>query len=207
MTILPIEYYRHHDVLYLSRDLLGKCLMTQIGSHLTGGMIIETEAYRGPEDRASHAYNNRRTKRTETMFQQGGVCYVYQCYGIHSLFNVITNEAGIPHAILIRAIKPMFGLEEMLRRRHKKTASDRILTGGPGTLTQALGITTRHNGLLLNKPPIWIEDRGYVVPAEAVKTTARIGIDYAKEDALLPWRFLLTSPESLSRRDNSPRSI
>lgn len=190
MSIIPQEYYLQHDVLFLSRDLLGKFLMTEIDSKLTGGMIIETEAYRAPEDRASHAFGNKRTKRNAPMYCLGGISYVYQCYGIHFLFNVVTNIADIPHAILIRAIKPVIGIETMLARRHKAKA-DRTLAGGPGTLTQALGITLAHNGLPLFGPPVWIEDRGIKVAPEDVVTGPRIGVDYAKEDALLPWRFQL----------------
>lgn len=190
MTVLTPEYYLQHNVLFLSRDLLGKFLMTEIDSVLTGGMIIETEAYRAPEDRASHAYGNKRTKRNAPMFCQGGISYVYQCYGIHFLFNVVTNVADIPHAILIRAIKPLIGIETMLKRRHK-TKVDGTLTGGPGTLTQALGITKAHNGLPLFGPPVWIEDRGVKVTSKMIVTGPRIGVDYAKEDALLPWRFQL----------------
>lgn len=190
MTILPVEYYRHQDVLFLSRDLLGKFLLTKIDSVVTGGMIIETEAYRGSEDRASHAHGNRRTKRTEIMYAEGGICYVYQCYGIHALFNIITNDAEIPHAILIRAIQPLIGVEEMLKRRNKQKI-DKTLAGGPGTLTQALGIAVDHNGLPLTGPPIWIEDRNIVVRPGDIIAGPRVGIDYAGEDASLPWRFQL----------------
>lgn len=192
MKILPLEYYQYHDVLFLSQDLLGKFLMTQIGPIVTGGMIIETEAYRAPEDRASHAFNNRRTKRNDTMFHEGGRGYVYQCYGIHALFNVVTNLAGIPHAILIRAIRPTVGIEEMLRRRHKEKLT-KTIAGGPGTLTQALGINLSHNGCLLTGPLIWIEDRGVTPSPEEILIGPRIGIEYAGEHALLPWRFRLTS--------------
>ncbi|MBA3958512.1 MAG: DNA-3-methyladenine glycosylase [Parachlamydiaceae bacterium] len=186
--MLPREYYLNPDVLFLSRDLIGKYLMTKIGPTVTGGMITETEAYRAPNDRASHAYNNRRTKRTETMFQEGGICYVYKCYGIHSLFNIVTNGEDFPHAILIRAIQPKIGIEEMLKRRHKTEVSSG-LASGPGTLTQALGITTAHNELPLTGPTIWLEDRN--VKIENIKTGPRIGVEYAQEDALLPWRFFL----------------
>lgn len=188
MTVLPLEYYKHDDVLHLSKDLLGKFLLTKIGPVVTGGMIIETEAYRAPEDRASHAYGNRRTKRNAVMYGEGGVSYVYQCYGLHFLFNIVTNEHEIPHAILIRALKPLVGIEEMLKRR-KKSKLDRTLTNGPGTITQALGITKAHNGLPLIGPEIWLEDRGVNVSEEDIVAGPRIGIDYAGEDALLPWRF------------------
>lgn len=188
MTVLPLEYYQHTDVLHLSRDLLGKYLITKIGSTTTGGMIIETEAYRAPEDRASHAYNYRRTKRNEPMYQQGGTSYVYRCYGIHTLFNVVTNDLGVPHAILIRGIYPEIGIQDILKRR-KKIKLDRTVGSGPGNVTQALGITSEHNGLLLTGPPIWIEDRGVIFDPKEVVVGPRVGVDYAGEDALLPWRF------------------
>jgi DNA-3-methyladenine glycosylase len=190
MTLLNLSYYRSNDVLFLSRDLLGKFLLTSFEGQLTGGMIIETEAYRGPEDKASHAFGNRRTKRNEVMFHNGGISYVYLCYGIHSLFNIVTNVENIPHAILVRAIKPSIGLEHMLIRRGKKKLSP-SLTSGPGTLTVALGISTKHNGLSLTGPEIWIEDRGINLPAHEILASPRIGVDYAGEDALLPWRFLI----------------
>ena len=148
MSVLKQEYYQQEDVLYLSRDLLGKILMTRIDDKITGGVIVETEAYRGPEDKASHAYGNRRTKRNEVMYHEGGICYVYRCYGIHTLFNVVTNRKDIPHAILIRAIEPLVNIEEMALRR-KKLKIDSTLTSGPGSVSQALGIDVLHNGLPL----------------------------------------------------------
>lgn len=190
MNILPLHYYANPDVVSLAEDLIGKYLFTDFDQQLTGGMIIETEAYRGPEDRASHAYGNRRTPRNEVMYKQGGVAYVYLIYGIHYLFNVVTNIAEVPHAILIRAIQPEVGIDTMLKRRNKTTI-DKTLTGGPGTLTKALGIDRQHNGSLLTQPPIWIENRGVVIPKEKMIVGPRVGIDYAKEDALLPWRFRL----------------
>lgn len=190
MSTLPAGFYRHSDVVHLSRDLLGKFLMTDFGEGISGGMIIETEAYQGPEDRASHAYNNRRTKRTEVMFHNGGVAYVYLCYGMHHLFNIVTNIEGVPHAVLIRAIRPTDGIDIILARR-KKAKIDKNLTAGPATVTQALGIKTSHNGALLTKPPIWIEDREITVMPDQIKTGKRVGIDYAGKDAHLPWRFQL----------------
>jgi DNA-3-methyladenine glycosylase len=188
MGIIPLTFYKNSDVLYLAKNLLGKYLLTKFEGVVTGGIIMETEAYRGPEDRASHAYGNRRTKRNEAMFQEGGVCYIYIVYGIHLLFNVVTNVAEIPHAILIRAIKPEVGIEEMLKRR-KKTKLDKTLAAGPGSLSQALGIDRSSNGLPLDKPPIWIEDRGIVIKTQDVLMGPRKGIAYAGEDALLPWRY------------------
>lgn len=188
MKLLPSEYYKHSDVLFLSRDLLGKFLMTRIDGVVTGGMITETEAYRGPEDKASHAFGLRRTKRNEAMYNSGGIAYVYCCYGIHALFNVVTNATDIPHAILIRAIVPEVGIPTILKRRKKKSL-DKTTSSGPGTLTQALGISLQHNFAPLTGSTVWIEDRNIQIKEEQISIGPRIGVDYAGEDALLPWRF------------------
>lgn len=184
-VILPRSFYTRVDVVSIARELLGKWLFTKIGnSPITGGIIVETEAYAGAQDKASHAYGNRRTKRTEVMFHEGGVSYVYLCYGIHSLLNVVTHREGIPHAVLIRSIIPKIGIDVIAQRRKGNLP----LASGPGMLCQALGITREHNALDLTQPPIWIEDRGDI-PSEII-STPRIGIEYAQEDALLPWRFI-----------------
>jgi DNA-3-methyladenine glycosylase len=190
---LDASFYERDDVVQIAQDLLGKMLFSTIGGNLTGGIIIETEAYRGAEDRACHAYNNRRTKRTEVMFQRGGLSYVYLCYGIHSLLNVVTNTHGIPHAVLIRGLQPTHGLELMEERRGKKEK----LCAGPGALTQALGITLKHNALALDRPPLWIEESGILIPKSGIVSSPRIGVAYAKEHALLPWRFFLASSSSM----------
>lgn len=187
---LPLEFYLQEDVVQVSRDLLGKYLFTHFQGMLTGGKIIETEAYRGPEDKASHAYGGRRTPRNEVMYHKGGICYVYICYGMHAMFNVVTHREGIPHAILIRAIEPEIGVEVMVSRRKKDTQTP-ALASGPGSLSQALGIAKIHNGLSLLGPHIWIEDRGVLVAESEIISGPRIGIDYAGEDAWLPWRFRL----------------
>lgn len=197
--VLPLDYYLHHDVLFLSRDLLGKVLMTNIDGKITGGIIVETEAYRGPEDRASHASAGRRTNRNEVMYARGGYAYIYLCYGIHNLFNIVTNAKDIPHAILIRAIEPIQGIETMLIRRGKEKLQ-RTLTAGPGALSQALGINLNHNGMLLTGPEIWLEDRGMNYSPEQVVMRPRIGIDYAGEDAFLPWRFCVKGSPWLSKK-------
>jgi DNA-3-methyladenine glycosylase len=188
MTLLPASFYLQDDVLHIARALLGKVLFTRIGGRITGGIITETEAYRGPEDKASHAYNNRRTPRTKTMFQTGGIAYIYTCYGIHQLLNVVTNVKDIPHAVLIRALYPTHGLDAMSKRRNKKPL-DPVLAKGPGSLTQALGITKEHNGIPLDDHPLWIEETSLAIPSHLIQATPRIGIDYAAEHALLPWRF------------------
>ncbi|NOZ08362.1 MAG: DNA-3-methyladenine glycosylase [FCB group bacterium] len=187
-TILPLSFYLREDVLLISRELLGKFLVTRFDGHLTSGMIIETEAYRGPEDRASHAFGNRRTARTEVMFQKGGRAYIYLCYGIHHLFNVVTNVEGTPHAVLIRALQPEDGIETMLDRRGK-TVAITSLCAGPGSLARALGLHYRYSGTPLDGDVIWIEDRGVDPLAEDIVASSRIGVDYAGEDAKLPWRF------------------
>jgi DNA-3-methyladenine glycosylase len=188
-TLINQDYYKTQDVVFLSKDMLGKFLLTSFDGKLTGGMIIETEAYKGPEDKASHAYGNRRTKRNEVMYHNGGICYVYLCYGIHALFNIVTNKIDIPHAILIRAIEPSIGIEHMLDRRGKKKWTH-TLTSGPGSLTVALGIKLSHNGLSVTGPDIWLEDRGIKLEDNQIMATPRIGVDYAGEDAALPWRFI-----------------
>jgi DNA-3-methyladenine glycosylase len=189
--ILPKEFYQREDVVQIARELIGKWLFTQMsGEAITGGIIIETEAYAGAIDKASHAYKNRRTGRTEVMFHAGGVAYIYLCYGMHKLLNVVTNKAGTPHAVLIRAIAPKVGIETMCKRRGKER-SHPALAVGPGALAQALGITRTHNGLSLAAPPLWIEDRKTEVKDEKILAGPRVGIDYAEEDALLPWRFRL----------------
>lgn len=190
MPKLPLSFYRQDDVLDISRQLLGKVLLTNFDNVLTGGMIVETEAYRAPEDRASHAYGMLRTKRNEVMYQSGGVSYVYLCYGLHALFNIVTNQEGIPHAVLIRALEPLIGIEAVLKRRRKDKV-DRSLTGGPGSVAQALSITKLHNGFSLTGSQIWIEDRGIQIPKEEILASPRVGVAYAEEDALLPWRFRL----------------
>lgn len=188
MKPLPLEFYIRDDALTISADLLGKVLMTYIDGVYTGGIITETEAYIGPEDRASHAYAGRRTKRNEVMYQQGGIAYVYRIYGIHAMFNIVTNREEIPHAILIRAIQPIIGIETILKRRGRAEISS-TLAGGPGTLAQALSIDTIHNGLSLLGPNIWLEDHNIKIDEELIVKGPRVGIDYAGEHALLPWRF------------------
>lgn len=189
MKLAP-DFYLRKDVVEISKDLLGKILFTMIDSKLTAGMISETEAYNGVVDRASHAYGGRRTARTEIMYNHGGCSYVYLCYGIHPLFNVVTNDKDIPHAVLIRNIIPVVGIEIMLKRR-KYTIADKTFLTGPGTLTKALGINLSHNGFDLKGNKIWIEDNGMKTSDSAIIATKRIGVESAGKDALLPYRFLL----------------
>lgn len=190
MPKLTASFYRDNDVLTISKALLGKVLVTNFNGEMTAGMIVETEAYRGPEDKASHAHNNKRTPRTETMFKAGGVAYVYLCYGIHHLFNIVTGPINTPHAVLIRALEPIDGIDIMLQRR-KLAKLKSNLSAGPGMLTQALGITTKHDAESLLAKQIWVEDRNFRIPAKKIIAAPRIGIDYAQEYIDLPWRFYI----------------
>lgn len=192
---LPSSYYLHQDVVHLAKDLIGKELFTKINGVVTSGMISETEAYAGIIDKASHAYNNRRTPRTEVIFGEGGNAYVYLCYGIHHLFNIVTHSEGTPHAVLIRGIIPFRGLDVMIHRR-KKTRPSFDLASGPGTVSEALGIKTSMTGTNLNGDQIWLEEAGIMIPEKEILTGPRIGVDYAEEDASLPYRFYLSKERS-----------
>lgn len=185
---LPHSFYLSHDVVELSRQLLGKYLFTYVDGLFTGGYIVETEAYNGVIDKASHAFGNRRTARTETMFAEGGRAYVYLCYGIHEMFNVVTASEGTPHAILIRAIVPTEGIEIMQGRRNMPVLKPNI-TAGPGSVAKALGINRKLNSVFLTGDAIWLEDRGLTFTDEEVYAGPRIGVAYAGDDAFLPYRF------------------
>jgi DNA-3-methyladenine glycosylase len=161
-------------------------------------MIVETEAYAGASDKASHAFGNRRTKRTEVMYAEGGTAYVYLIYGIHHLFNVVTHLAETPHAVLIRAIEPLEGIDIMLKRRKMETLKP-ALTAGPGAMSAALGIRVDHTGYDLQGPDIYIEDRGIKIAAKSIVAGARVGVGYAQEDALLPYRFSISGNEYVSK--------
>ena len=186
---LPKSYYLHPNVVFLAKDLIGKYLFTKIDGQLCGGIITETEAYKGIEDRACHAFGGRRTARNEMMYAQGGVAYVYLCYGIHPLLNVVTNQKDTPDAILIRAIHATHGEELMLKRTGKPQMTPQV-TNGPGKVTKALGIILADNGEPLQNKRIWIEDRGLDLSKTAILNTPRIGVEYAGEDSLLLYRFL-----------------
>jgi DNA-3-methyladenine glycosylase len=190
MKPLPLSFYHGPDVVKIAQALLGKLLITRFGGMETVARIVETEAYKGVVDRASHAYGGRRTQRTEVMFAEGGVAYVYLCYGIHHLFNIVTNRQGIPHAVLVRAVEPLAGLEHMLERRGR-TVSDAALTRGPGSVSRAMGITIQHTGLSLQDEAMFLAEDGYVLRSKEIISTPRIGVDYAGIDAALPYRFFL----------------
>ncbi len=181
-------FYTGADGLTLARALLGKRLVVPAsdGSRVSG-RIVETEAYLGAEDKAAHSYRNRSTPRTETMFAVGGTAYVFFVYGMHHQFNVVAGVEGLPHAVLIRALEPEEGIELMRARRPSK--NDRELTSGPGKLCRALAIDRTFDGEDLLGPRVWIEDAGTNVPPAEIAAGPRIGIAYAEEYALKPWRF------------------
>ena len=189
---LSRDFYLGNDVVALAKALIGKVLCTQINGIYTSGKIVETEAYCGATDKACHAHLNRRTKRTQIMFGNGGFAYVYLCYGIHHLFNLVTNTEDNADAILIRAIEPLEGKDAMMARRNLKKIEYR-LTAGPGVMSSALGISTKHYGTDLTGNTIWIEDHKENIRPENLIASPRVGIDYAEEDALLPWRFRLAN--------------
>ncbi|MEQ1676130.1 MAG: DNA-3-methyladenine glycosylase [Chitinophagaceae bacterium] len=190
MRKLPLNFYRRDDVLQIAKELLGKLLVTRWEGIITYGRIVEVEAYNGITDKASHAYGGRRTARNEVMYAAGGVAYVYLCYGIHHLFNVVTNSMETPHAILIRALEPVKGIDEMLRRAGKKKL-DHTLTKGPGNVSKAMGIHTRYSSCKLTGRELFIADDGCRYADNEIVASPRIGVDYAGTDALLPYRFYI----------------
>lgn len=197
---LTQSYFLNSDVVSLAKQLLGCYIHTQINGMYCCGIITETEAYAGKNDKACHAHLGRFTERTKVMYENGGIAYVYLCYGIHHLFNIVTNTAGNADAILIRAIEPITGITYMQERR-SKTKVDSKLTSGPGNVSQALGITKQHNGLAVTEHQIWLSRGTPMTEKDIVKTT-RIGIDYAEEDALLPWRFYLKENKFVSKKSH-----
>ena len=185
---LPRFFYTRDDVLQISKELLGKVLVTNFDGIKTSGIIVETEAYQGVVDRAAHSFGGRRTQRTEVMYAIGGTAYVYLIYGIHHLFNVVTGAEGTPTAALVRALEPLEGIDTMLYRRDKLKL-DYTLTKGPGALAKALGIHKRDTGKSLLGNEIWIEDRGIAFDKKQIAASPRIGVDYAGEHALWDYRF------------------
>lgn len=185
---LTSNFYLRDNVVLIAKDLLGKVLCTNFNGVLTSGMIVETEAYNGRTDKACHSHIAGKTERTKIMYGEPGFAYVYLCYGIHHLFNIVTNKKNLADAVLIRGIEPINGLEEILFRRGKSKL-ERSVGGGPGIASQALGITTKNYGEDLLGNLIWIEDRNTKILDSEIIASPRVGVDYAKKDALLPWRF------------------
>jgi DNA-3-methyladenine glycosylase len=195
---LKEEYYLNEDVVSLAKDLLGKILYTRIDNEITAGIIVETEAYFGIKDKASHAYGGRRTNRTETMYSNGGIAYVYLCYGMHNLFNIVSSKENDPHAVLIRGIEPLVGIDIIEQRRNMPHTKGAI-SAGPGSAAKALGIDKTFNAKNLTGDEIWIEDHAIRYLDEDIAATPRVGIAYAKEHALLPWRFFVKGNKYVSK--------
>lgn len=183
----------------IARELLGKIVITNLGGIVTSGRIVETEAYNGVTDKASHSWSGKRTARNEHMYAQAATSYVYICYGIHQMFNVVTNEKEIPDAVLIRAVAPLEGIETMLSRTGKEKP-DNTITRGPGNVARALGIHKMHSGADLLGDTIYIASDNYQVGEKEIGSSKRIGVDYAGEDALLPFRFYIKGNKYVSGR-------
>lgn len=194
---LTDSFYQRTNVVMIARELLGKVLFTNVNGIVTGGMIVETEAYSWKE-KGCHAYGSKKTERNSVMFERGGHAYVYLCYGMHYLFNIVTNRIDIAEAVLVRAVEPVHGIEEMFLRRGK-LRNDFHLTSGPGKLTKALGIDRKLNGKFLLDNEVWVEDVGTRISKRNIVASPRIGIDYAGEDAFLPWRFTVKGNDWISK--------
>ncbi|MGG9961499.1 DNA-3-methyladenine glycosylase [Ferruginibacter sp. SUN106] len=202
MKKLPVEFYDRDNVVQIARDLLGKIIITKFDGHTTSGKIVETEAYIGGHtDRASHAYNGKRTARNEHMYASPGISYVYICYGMHHLFNVVTNKKNIPDAVLIRAVEPLQGIDIMLQRTGKLKL-DNTLTKGPGNTGKALGISKEHSGLNLLGNKIFICDDDIFYAKNEIGMSARIGVEGAGDDALHPYRFFVKGNKFVSGYPN-----
>lgn len=200
MKKIPISFYNRKNVVQIAKELLGKIVVTNIEGFITSGRIVETEAYVGITDKASHSFNGRRTARNEIMYAAPGTAYIYICYGMHQMLNIVTNEKEIPDAILIRAIEPIKGIETMLEITGKKTL-DRTLTRGPGNVGKALGIFTRHSGARLLDNEIYLLDDGSVISEKDLGISKRIGVESAGADSLLPYRFYVKGNKYVSGKN------
>lgn len=199
MRKLGISFYAQTDVVYVAKQLIGKIVVTNIDGQLTSGRIVETEAYVAFVDKASHAYNGKRTARNEHMYAAAATAYVYICYGMHQMLNVVTNAADVPDAVLIRAIEPIDGIDIMLQRTGKKML-DATLTRGPGNVGKALGVKKLHSGIHLLDDEIYLAEDDHVFPPDSIQASARIGVNYAGEDAMLPYRFYVRGNKYVSAK-------
>jgi DNA-3-methyladenine glycosylase len=196
---LERDFYTRADTLTVARELLGKRLVVPSGARSrVSGRIVEVEAYLGAEDRAAHSFGGRRTRRTETMFAVGGTAYVFFVYGMHHQFNVVTGPEGLPHAVLVRAVEPEEGVESMKGRR--PVTKERELTSGPGKLCRALGLDLSFDGADLTGRRVWLEETGAKLSPDDIASGARIGVAYAGEDALKPWRFWVKGNQYVSKK-------
>ncbi len=197
MKKVPLSFYNRKDVVKIAKELLGKVIVTDFEGQITSGRIVETEAYVGIIDKASHAFGGKRTARNEHMYSAPGTAYIYICYGMHQMMNIVTNEKEIPDAVLIRAMEPLEGIDIMLKRTGKKTL-DKTLTRGPGNVGKSLGIFKHHSGLYLLDNEIYLLDDSKKIPDEQIGISKRIGVESAGEDALLPYRFYMKGNKYVS---------
>jgi DNA-3-methyladenine glycosylase len=200
MKKLPLSFYARKDVVLIARELIGKIITTRFEGQITSARIVETEAYVGITDKASHSFGSRRTARNEHMYSSAATAYVYICYGLHQMLNIVTNDRDIPDAVLIRAVEPIDGIEIMLKRTGKKIA-DKTLTRGPGNVAKALGIFKHHSGNYLLGDEIYLTDDNSGIADENIGTSARIGVESAGADALLPYRFYIKGNKYVSGKN------
>ncbi len=200
MRKLALDFYSRKDVISIARELLGKIVVTNFEGKVTSGRIVEAEAYIALTDKASHSFAGRRTTRNEHMYAAAGTAYVYICYGMHQMFNIVTNEKNIPDAVLVRAIEPLQGIDIMLQRTGKIKA-DHTLTKGPGNVGKALGIFKHHSGLHLLDDEIYLLDDEFVLEEHQIGTSGRIGVASAGADALLPYRFYVRGNKYVSGKN------
>ncbi len=189
------SFYTRTDTVQVARDMLGMVLVHNSGDGVTAGRIVETEAYCGGEDRGCHAYGMKRTPRTEVMFSNGGVAYVYLCYGIHHMFNVVTHRVGEPHAVLVRALEPTAGLDLMRERRKTDKLTD--LCSGPGKLGMAMGFHTTQSGTSLLGNRIWLEGEPGQVSGN-IAEGPRVGMNFDGFYRTVPWNFRLAGSKFVS---------
>jgi DNA-3-methyladenine glycosylase len=201
MKKVPLSFYNRKDVVKIAKELLGKIIVTNIDGLITSGRIVETEAYVGISDKASHSFSGRRTAKNEHMYSAPGTAYIYICYGVHQMMNIVTNEKEIPDAVLIRAIEPLKGIDIMLQRTGKGQL-DKTLTRGPGNVGKALGIFKHHSGLHLLDEQIYLLDDGYNIPDEKLGISKRIGVESAGADGLLPYRFFVKGNKYVSGKSS-----
>lgn len=200
MRKLPLSFYNRKDVVKIARELLGKIIVTNFSGKITSGKIVETEAYVGIIDKASHSFSGKRTIRNEHMYSAAGTAYIYICYGMHQMLNIVTNEKEIPDAVLIRAIEPVEGIEMMMERTGKKR-SDKTITRGPGNVAKALGISKHHSGLFLLDEEIYLLDNEEKIAEENIGISKRIGVESAGADSLLPYRFYIRRNKYVSGKN------
>ena len=196
--VISESFYLREDTLAIAKELLGKYVFTNIDGTITGGMIVETEAYMGVTDASCHTFNNRKSVKNATMYDQGGVAYMYICYGIHDMLNLVTGPMGKSHVVLIRAIEPTDGIEKMIERRGNFPIKK--LTNGPGSLAKALGLNKSFDKESLNSERLWLEDRGLILEESNIKITPRIGINCPEPFLTAPWRFLISGNTFVSRK-------